>query len=135
MSSIMQLELTLEEESTTFDTQIPCCTPLGIPAQSNYSSANKVSPSRKPILMDYATPAAEVSAFCRSVLSTLIPNRFWGEADTQTHNKGLFLKAVDKFISLRRFETMSLHDALQGMKVRTISSRDDLITVYRQLKS
>jgi Telomerase ribonucleoprotein complex - RNA binding domain len=67
--------------------------------------------------MDYATPAANVSAFCRSVLSTLIPNDFWGEGDTQTHNKGLFMKSVDRFIIMRRFETVSLHNVIQGMKV------------------
>lgn len=109
---------TLEEGSTAFDTQINDRTPDGNPTQTTNTSANRELPSRKTTLMDYATPTTDVSAFCRSVLSALIPDNFWGDGDTQTHNKGLFLKAVDRFIVLRRFETVSLHDVVQGMKVR-----------------
>jgi len=89
-------------------------------------SESKTLPTRKPSLMDYATPTVNVSAFCRSVLSILIPNEFWGEGDTQIHNKGLFMKVVDRFIMLRRFETVSLHDAVQGMKVCDIARAVDL---------
>jgi telomerase reverse transcriptase len=67
--------------------------------------------------MDYATPMANISAFCCAVLAQLIPDEFWGEGDVQAHNKFLLLNNLDRFISLRRFETLSLHDVVQGMKV------------------
>lgn len=68
-------------------------------------------------LVDLATPIAHVSAFCQAVLKRLIPNEFWGTGDVQTHNKDLFLTNVDRFVKLRRFESMNLHDLRQGFKV------------------
>jgi telomerase reverse transcriptase len=58
-----------------------------------------------------------VSAFCRAVLSRLIPSDFWGTRDTKTHNEKVFLQSVDRFIELRRFESLSLHRVSQGLKV------------------
>jgi len=114
------------DESTAFDTQIHVHMSNGNSGSINNPTGSETLPSRKPSLMDYATPTAQVSAFCRSVLSTLIPNDFWGEGETQTHNKGLLMKVVDRFITLRRFETVSLHDAIQGMRVGDIKLLVDL---------
>jgi telomerase reverse transcriptase len=112
--------------ATAFDTQIHAHVPNENRDSLTDPSESNTLPSRKPSLMDYATPTAKVSAFCRSVLSTLIPDDFWGEGDTQTRNKSLFLKVVDRFITLRRFETVSLHDVVQGMKVCDIACLVDL---------
>jgi hypothetical protein len=113
----MATQQTTCDESTAFETQIHVHVP-DVNADSTIKSTSaKKLPSRKRSLMDYATPTASVSAFCRSVLSTLIPNEFWGDGNTQTHNKDVFMKSVDRFITLRRFETVSLHDVIQGMKV------------------
>lgn len=60
---------------------------------------------------------AKVSAFCQSVLSSLVPDGFWGECDIMQHNKAMVLSKVDRFIRMRRFETMSLHEVTQGLKV------------------
>ncbi len=117
VSSIMTTQQTLEEESTAFDTQVNDRTVNESAGPTKNPPSNKALPSSKPILMGYATPIAHVSAFCRSVLSTIIPDRFWGEGDTYIHNKGLFMRVINRFIILRRFETVSLHDAVQGMKV------------------
>jgi telomerase reverse transcriptase len=68
--------------------------------------------------MDLATPSANVSAFCRAVLGRVIPDEFFGTGEDQTHNKQVLMKNVDRFIELRRFETLSLHDVMQGMKVQ-----------------
>jgi telomerase reverse transcriptase len=122
----MVTQQTADDGSTTFDTQVHSYVPDGTPSSMTNSSRNKTLSTQKLSLMDYATPTANVSAFCRSVLSALIPNEFWGEGDTQTHNKGLFMKIVDRFIKLRRFETVSLHDAVQGMKVCDIARAVDL---------
>ncbi|KFY15261.1 hypothetical protein V491_05723 [Pseudogymnoascus sp. VKM F-3775] len=72
---------------------------------------------KKSSIMDLASPSADVSAFCRAVLSRVIPDEFWGVGEDQTHNKQVLLKNVDRFVDLRRFETLSLHDVVQGMKV------------------
>jgi telomerase reverse transcriptase len=68
-------------------------------------------------MMDLATPAASVSAFCRAVLNQLIPRSFFGLGDAGMSNWKTLMKAVDKFINLRRRETLSLHEVCQGVKV------------------
>jgi telomerase reverse transcriptase len=65
-----------------------------------------------------STPISGVSAFCCAVLSTIIPNGFWGSGPDQNHNKRIFLAKVDEFVRLNRFEKFSLHEFFQGMKVR-----------------
>lgn len=82
-----------------------------------YQTSAAVIPPRNESLMDRATPAAEVSAFCRAVMLKLIPDQFWGTGEAQRHNKSIFLRNVDKFIMMRRFESLSLHEAVQGIKV------------------
>ena len=59
-----------------------------------------------------------VSAFCRAVLSRLLPSEFWGMGDTKAENEKVFQRNVDRFIQLRRFESLSLHEVCQGLKVR-----------------
>jgi hypothetical protein len=72
-------------------------------------------------LEELACPVAHVSAFCQAVLSKIIPDGFWGEGEVLGHNKRVFLQKVDQFIKLRRFETMTLHEAVQGLKVGAYS--------------
>lgn len=69
-------------------------------------------------LVEIATPSSQVSAFCQAVLSKIIPNQFWGDDDTQIHNKAMILQKIDHFIKLRRFEAMSLHEISQDLKVQ-----------------
>ncbi|OBT76587.1 hypothetical protein VF21_05363 [Pseudogymnoascus sp. 05NY08] len=75
---------------------------------------------KKDSIMDLATPSANVSAFCRAVLGRVIPDEFFGTGEDQVHNKQVLMKNMDRFIELRRFETLSLHDVTQGMKICTI---------------
>lgn len=70
--------------------------------------------------MGYGSSIANVSAFCRAVLRNIIPHDFWGTGDVQAHNEGTFHKNVDKFIGLRRFEALSLHEVIQGIKVNGV---------------
>ena len=69
-------------------------------------------------LVSLATPYSSVSAFCQSVLSNLIPNRFWGEGNLGQENKKVVMRNIDRFIRLRRFESQSLHTVFQALKVR-----------------
>ena len=70
-----------------------------------------------PVLVDLATSPARVSAFCQAALAQLLPNEFFGPGPTGEQNKNLLLKKVHQFVMLRRFEGMSLHEVMQGMKV------------------
>ena len=71
-------------------------------------------------LVEIATPAAQVSAFCQAVLAKIIPNEFWGTGQAMAHNKATVLQKVDHFVKLRRYETMSLHEVMQGLKVNPL---------------
>jgi hypothetical protein len=68
-------------------------------------------------LTELAVPVSKVSAFCQAVLAKIIPHEFWGCGDVQVHNLGTFLSKVDSFVKLRRYETLSLHEVMQGLKV------------------
>ena len=74
-------------------------------------------PSTSNPIVGSACPTHHVSAFCQAVLSKIIPNELWGDGDTMFHNKTTFLRKVDHFIKLRRFESMTLHEISQGLKV------------------
>ncbi|KGO41911.1 Telomere reverse transcriptase [Penicillium expansum] len=71
-------------------------------------------------LTEYATPASSVSAFCRAVIQKLIPRQFWGVGPDGISNLKLVLRHVDRFIKLRRFESLSLHEVCKGIKITSI---------------
>jgi telomerase reverse transcriptase len=54
-----------------------------------------------------------VSAFCRAIISKVIPQGFWGNE----HNKRVLMYWVDQFIDLRRFESLNLHQVTQNVQV------------------
>lgn len=64
-----------------------------------------------------ATSSAEVSSFCQAVFKKVIPQGFWGSGSAADHNKLQFMKKIDQFISLRRFESMTLYELTQGIQV------------------
>lgn len=68
-------------------------------------------------MTDYATPVASVSAFCRAVLLRLIPNDLYGIGPEGAKNRDTIMKHVDTFVALRKFESLSLHEVAQGLKV------------------
>ncbi|KAF4996024.1 hypothetical protein FGRMN_4772 [Fusarium graminum] len=72
-------------------------------------------------LVELATPPSQVSSFCQAVLSKIIPNSFWGNDHVQKHNKSTMMRSIDHFVKLRRFETMSLHEIIQDLKIADMS--------------
>ncbi|RYP54201.1 hypothetical protein DL768_000980 [Monosporascus sp. mg162] len=83
-------------------------------------SSSALSRDQDQPLTDLATPPAKVSAFCQAALSRILPNEFFGAGSTGQQNKELVLKKVHQFILLRRFEGMSLHEVVQGIKIANI---------------
>lgn len=80
-----------------------------------YPTDTQVLPEYKS-LVELACPIACVSAFCQAALTKIIPDNFWG-SEKNCHNKIVFLRKVDHFIKLRRFEMISLHEIAQDFKV------------------
>ena len=67
-----------------------------------------------------ATSAAQVSAFCRNVTSKVFPADFWGTGDARTHNERIIMHNIDKFVRMRRYESLTLHDIMQRVKIHDI---------------
>ncbi|KAI9832402.1 MAG: hypothetical protein M1819_004390 [Sarea resinae] len=78
------------------------------------------SSNQKQQHLDFATPPAQVSAFCRAVIGNVFPNDFWGIGDVGVENQKVIMRNVDRFIHLRKFENQSLHEVVQDMKVTHI---------------
>ena len=98
------------------------------PGPSSYPStdaSNLQGQTRSPEtpLILLASPPSDVSAFCRAVLSNLIPNKFWGEGKQGQENKIVIMRNIDSFVRLRRFESLSLHTVSQGLKVRSSNDK------------
>ncbi|KAJ8070628.1 hypothetical protein OCU04_000999 [Sclerotinia nivalis] len=110
----------IQEEPSFNSTSIESQSPQKCRSSAILSSSTPSIPARKSTLMDHASSTAEVSAFCRAVLRNIIPHEFWGTGDVQAHNEGIFHKNVDNFIGLRRFEVLSLHEVMQGIKIAEI---------------
>lgn len=100
-------------QSTQLNTQMPSTTCTSSSAMT--TSVHLTGSPRKQSTMDFATPAADVSAFCQAVLAKIVPNEFWSSA--ADHDKELIMRNVDRFVRMRRFESLSLHEVVQGIKV------------------
>ncbi|KAG5987159.1 hypothetical protein E4U43_005206, partial [Claviceps pusilla] len=84
----------------------------------NSGSLNRREGDPIEAFVDLATSQSQVSSFCQAVLSRIVPNDFWGQGENMMHNKTAVLRQVDRFIRLRRFESISLHEIMQGLRVR-----------------
>jgi telomerase reverse transcriptase len=87
------------------------------PVEINDSPDTDVSDSRaaeQTCFTDLACSTADVSAFCRAVVARVIPQAFWGDDS----NKRIIMYWIDQFVSLRRFESLTLHQVMQKMQVK-----------------
>ncbi|PLB54215.1 hypothetical protein P170DRAFT_397369, partial [Aspergillus steynii IBT 23096] len=73
-------------------------------------------PKPKLSLTDYATPSSSVSAFCRAVLRKLVSPQWYGVGQQGKSNQGIILKHVDRFVRMRRSESLSIHEICGGIK-------------------
>lgn len=99
----------------------PLITQAKLPPQNESDrESGQAAPPPKYSLTDYATPASSVSAFCRAVLRKLIPPQLFGTGQQGLSNKRTILNHVDRFIRMRRFESLNLHEVSQGLKITCI---------------
>ena len=68
-----------------------------------------------------ATPPAQVSAFCRQAISKVLPAELWGDGETGARNRRVVMHSIDRFVRLRRYESLTLHDIMQKIKVHDIA--------------
>ncbi|SPO40058.1 uncharacterized protein PSFLO_05540 [Pseudozyma flocculosa] len=72
---------------------------------------------QKPRFAAYAVPATgQVVHFVTTVVRRLVPLDLFGSQ----HNQGLVLKSISQFVRARRFETSTLHQAMQGLRVTDV---------------
>ncbi|KAK6344067.1 hypothetical protein TWF696_007713 [Orbilia brochopaga] len=69
-----------------------------------------------PILL-YATSSHNVYLFLRAVLGNIIPLEFWGAGKAALKNRNVFFSHLEGFVKLRRYESLTLHNVLQGFKL------------------
>ncbi|KAF3315486.1 hypothetical protein TWF173_003404 [Orbilia oligospora] len=75
----------------------------------------EISP-QDPMLL-FTTSSHSVYAFIRAVISNIIPLEFWGTGKSVLKNRDVFFGHMETFVKLRRYETLSLHDVMQGFKL------------------
>lgn len=69
---------------------------------------------------DQASSHASVSAFCRAVIRNVFPPDTFGKTGSKSNSFEVVLHSVDTFVSLRRYETLSLHDIIQSIVIKDI---------------
>ncbi|KAJ4338970.1 Telomerase reverse transcriptase [Ascochyta clinopodiicola] len=85
--------------------------------QNHATAQADEQPSSEACFTDMACPTANVSAFCRAIVSKVIPKRFWGD----DNNKRTIMHYIDQFVSLRKFETLTLHQVTQKLQITSLA--------------
>lgn len=92
-----------------------CPHPSGNENEHPVALAQRATTDRQ--TLQWATPSPQVSAFCRATVSHIFPVHLWGHAEAGRANKAIIMRLVDRFVTLRRYESLTLHDALQSIQV------------------
>lgn len=69
---------------------------------------------------DQASSHASVSAFCRAAIRHVFPPDTFGKTGSKSKSFESVMQSVDRFICLRRYETLSMHDIIQGIVIKDI---------------
>lgn len=86
-----------------------------LPEEHGVTAATTTGPT------SFATPHANVSAFCRQVVDRVFPKEVWGSGNDDDKNMHVLSRNIDRFIRLRKGESLTLHDVLQDMQMSGIS--------------
>ena len=67
-----------------------------------------------------ATSFSAVSAYCRAIVHKVFPQALWGHGEAGRANFRSLMHLTARFVRLRRYETFSLHDVVQGFNLSCI---------------
>lgn len=70
--------------------------------------------------LPYTVSMDRVSAFCRSIFIKLLPSNLFGTDDEGRENWRSILSHIDRFVYMRKFETLSLHEVCSGLKLKAV---------------
>lgn len=71
-------------------------------------------------ILAYATPTAQVSTFCRAAITKVLPGDAVGVGPDGEHNLTMLHIHIDRFVRMRRYESLSLHEVFQKLRVNCI---------------
>jgi telomerase reverse transcriptase len=95
--------------------------PQGAATASSSDPIGLLNCHRKEAFADYQSQPAHVIAWLRSVMSHLLPSSLLSAQRSE-----IFLQSLPTMITMRRFETLTLHFYLQGMRQSIGSQRNSL---------
>jgi telomerase reverse transcriptase len=72
-------------------------------------------------ILAYATPTAHVSAFCRAVVKRVLPGNALGMGADGEHNLITLLGQIDRFVRMRRYESLTLHEVYQNLRINCVA--------------
>ncbi|KAL8713551.1 MAG: hypothetical protein Q9220_002413 [cf. Caloplaca sp. 1 TL-2023] len=113
---------TSQSNKTSGDmTQVQVGTECTDAAKTGHLPAKLLQKSSQAALVDYATPFPQISAFCRAVISKVVPSAFWGQDEANFLNKEVIFRKIDQFVRQRRFESLTLHEICQDLKIASMT--------------
>ena len=72
-------------------------------------------------ILAYATPTAHVSAFCRAVVKSVLPGNALGMGADGEHNMAVLFGQIDRFVGMRRYESLTLHEVYQNLRINCVA--------------
>lgn len=82
----------------------------------HYCPRPEMDPSQSSSPLQLASTETQVSAFCRAAVFSVFGAQCFGPAA----NRKCLSSSIDHFIRIRRFESMSLHDVMEGLCVSAV---------------
>jgi len=96
-------------------------------ARSYRSMLEHYCPRSRPLTLGerstlcYASTSVQVSSFCKAVFRRVFPADFFDSPGGDSHNMGLISASINRFVRLRRYETLSLHDLMHGLRIKDVA--------------
>jgi telomerase reverse transcriptase len=100
---------------------LPCLPPIQSHKTKSSTERSHLDANTDQSFLAHATPAAKVAGFCRAVLLSILPRDTFGTGCDGQHNWTTMLRHVDSFIKMRRFETLTLHQVCQRLRLNCIA--------------
>ena len=77
--------------------------------------------NRETAFVPYATSEQSVSSFCKAALFHILPRDTFGKGEDGIHNNKMILRHIDRFVWMRKYETINMHELVQGLRLKSIT--------------